>query len=280
MAMDARWREDRGEAIQELEGGEAQRGAAGQVRFRQDVEDLVGAAADEVKPFEGKRRPGAIPNEPLEAFPIGSLDTDAGVEAEPTTVIPIEHVLSVVGLKEAVTAKVAQDPFSDCVLEVLQELGGESGGFVEAEVGFWMGGTRIRVIVDPLKESVHYAQMEMVVRIEAGAEAMKKTDRAHSRGLRSDGTGLPERGLEGSEQDVEDGAGGPGPVVEVGPEAFGHGEHELAHRHVGNDMVHQVGCGLGHALGPARGTGGSALAGKRDPVALHLSCTGYNVGFD
>lgn len=167
VAMDAGWREDRGQAVQELEGGEAQGGAAGQVRFRQDVEDLVGAAGDEVEPFEGKRRPGTIADQPFQAGPVGSFDTDAGVEAEPTTVIPVEHALGIVGLKEAVTAKVAQDPFSDCVLEVLQDLGGESGGFVEAEVGFWMGGTRIRVILDPLEESVHYAQMEMVVGVEA-----------------------------------------------------------------------------------------------------------------
>ena len=58
---------------------------------------------------------------------------------------------------------------------------------------------------------------------------------------------------------MEDGAGGPGPVVEVWPQTLGNGEHELAHRYVGNDVVHQVGRRLGHALGPTRGTGASAL---------------------
>ena len=59
---------------------------------------------------------------------------------------------------------------------------------------------------------------------------------------------------------MEDGAGGAGPVMKEGPEAFGHGEDELAHRYVGNDVVHQVGRRLGHALGPARGTGASGPA--------------------
>jgi len=77
---------------------------------------------------------------------------------------------------------------------------------------------------------------------------------------------------------MEDGAGGAGPVVEEGPEAFGHGEDELAHGYVGKDVVYQVGRGPGHALGVARRTYSAALAGERDPNTLHLSCTGYNGG--
>ena len=65
VAVDAGRREDFGEPVQKLQGREAQGGAAGGVGLGEQVEDLVGAAADEVKPFERKRRPGAIPNEPL-----------------------------------------------------------------------------------------------------------------------------------------------------------------------------------------------------------------------
>ena len=56
---------------------------------------------------------------------------------------------------------------------------------------------------------------------------------------------------EGSEQDMEDGAGGTGSVVEEGSQAFGHGEDELEDGYVGKDVVYQVGRGLGHALGVA-----------------------------
>jgi len=50
--MDAGWGKDRGQAIQELQGGEAQGGAAGGVRLGQDVEDLVGTTVDEMEPVE------------------------------------------------------------------------------------------------------------------------------------------------------------------------------------------------------------------------------------
>ncbi len=41
--------------------------------------------------------------------------------------------------------------------------------------------------------------------------------------------------------------------MEEGAEALGDREDPLADRHVGEDMVHQVGGGLGHALGVAGG---------------------------
>jgi hypothetical protein len=159
---------------------------------------------------------------------------------------------------------VAKDPFSDCVLEVLQEFLGEGSGFVEAEVGFWMGGTRIRVILDPLEEPVHYAQMEMVVRIEAGAEAVEKTHGPHGCGLRGRGAGFFEGSRQGSKQDMKDGAGGSGPVMKVGAQALGNGQNPLAHRHVGKDVIHQVSRRLSHALGVTGRAGPPSPTGKRD----------------
>jgi hypothetical protein len=125
---------------------------------------------------------------------------------------------------------------------------GEGRGFVEAEAGSRAGGVVVVICVrlDSLEESIHDDEMKVKMRIEARAEAMEEADRAHRGRCRCRGTGLPESGLEGSKQDVQDRGCGPGPVMEEGPEALGHGEHKLAHRHVGNDMVHQVGCGLGH----------------------------------
>jgi hypothetical protein len=66
----------------QLEGGEAERGAAVQVGVREEVENLVGAAGDEVEPLEGERGSGAVAEEALEAGPVGGLDADAGIEAE------------------------------------------------------------------------------------------------------------------------------------------------------------------------------------------------------
>jgi hypothetical protein len=114
--MNAGRREDLGEAVQELQGGEAQCGAAGGIGFRQEVENLVGAAINEVETVESEGRPGAIPNEAFQALPVGGLDTNASIQTEPSAVLPSEHVLGLVGLQEAVAPKMAQDPFSDRVL--------------------------------------------------------------------------------------------------------------------------------------------------------------------
>ena len=53
VAVDSGWREDLGQPIQELEGGEAERGTAGQIGPPEEVQDLVKAADDEVEAVEG-----------------------------------------------------------------------------------------------------------------------------------------------------------------------------------------------------------------------------------
>jgi hypothetical protein len=229
VAMDPGRRKDPGQAVQELQSGEAQGGTAGGIGFRQEVEDLVRPATDQVEAVESEGGPGAVSNQPLEALAVGGLDTDTGVEAESTTVIPCEHVLGVVGFQEAVTTGMSENPFADGKLEALQELVGESGGFVEAEAGLRMRRILSRVTLNLLEESVHDAEMIVEVRVQRRTETMEEADRAHRGRCRCGGTGLPEGGLEGSKQDVENRAGGPGPVVEEGPETFGHGEDELAH---------------------------------------------------
>jgi hypothetical protein len=95
---------------------ETQRGAAGQVGPREEVEDLIGAAADEVESVEGKGGPGTIPDETLEAGAVGGLDTDTPIQTEAAAVIPGEHILGLAGLQEAGTDHVAEDPFSHRVL--------------------------------------------------------------------------------------------------------------------------------------------------------------------
>ena len=231
VAMNPGWGKDGGETIQKLEGREAERGAAREIRSREDGEHLVGAATDEVKPLESEGGPGTVADQALEAGSVMALDTDAGVEAKTTAVIPAEHILGFVGFEEAMATKMAEDSFAYRVLEALQELGRESGGFVEAEVVGRVGGIRFRI--DPLKESIDDGQVEVEMGIETGAEAVQEAHSAHGGGSWSRGTGLPQGGMEGPQQDVEDGTGGPRAVVEEGPEAFRHGEHELAHRHVG-----------------------------------------------
>ncbi len=170
-----------GEAVEELDCRETQGCAAGGVRSRQDVENLVRAVADQVEPFEGKGRPGTIPDQPFEPLPVGGLDADAAVQAKATPVIPGEHVQGLVGFQEAVAAKVAQYPFSHRVLEALQETGGEGGGLVETEAGVrvvWVGRYLIRIRTDPLEEAVDDEDVEVEMGVQRRAEAVEETDRA------------------------------------------------------------------------------------------------------
>ncbi|MFH1765896.1 MAG: hypothetical protein ABIF09_17045 [Gemmatimonadota bacterium] len=152
VAVDPGWREDLGEAIQELQGREPEGGTAGGIGGGKDVEDLVGASVDEVEALQGKGGPGTVPDQRFEAGPVGGFDADAGVEAEPAAVIPGEHILGLMGFQEAVTPKMSENPGADGVLEALQELGRESGGFVEAEAGGRSVRLRFLVRINPLKE--------------------------------------------------------------------------------------------------------------------------------
>jgi hypothetical protein len=176
-----------------------------------------------------------------------ALDTDAGVEAKTTAVIPAEHILGFVGFEEAMATKMAEDSFAYRVLEALQELGRESGGFVEAEVVGRVGGIRFRI--DPLKESIDDGQVEVEMGIETGAEPVQETHGPYRGRGRRRGAGFLQGGQQRPEENVKHGAGGPGPVMEVGPQTLGNREHELADRDVGEDVVHHVGGGLGHVAG-------------------------------
>ena len=188
-----------------------------------------------------------LSDQPVQPFPVGGFDTDAGVQAKPAAVIPGEHVLGVVELQEAVAAAMPRDPGADRMLEALQELGGEGRGFVEAEAGLRMRRILSRVTLNLLEEAVHDAEVIVEPSGPVGS-ARSAPNEAFAGAV---GQGLPQGSLEGPEQDGENRAGGPGPMVEKRPKAFGKGEDPLAHRHVGNDVVHQVSRCLGHALGVA-----------------------------
>ena len=206
-------------------------------------------AADQLEALEGERGPGTIPNEAFETSTVQGLDADAGVEAEAAAVIPAEHVFGLVGCQEAVATEVPQHPFSDGVLEAVQELGCETSGLVEADAsGLGLG---VLVRIGPLKDAIHNAKMEMKVGIERRAEAVQKARDPERCGGRSRGRCLSQGGLEGPEKDVQHRGGGPGPVVEVGSQTLGEGEHKLSHRYLWEDMVHHMGGGLGHVAGPA-----------------------------
>jgi hypothetical protein len=118
--MNPGWGKDGGETVEELEGGEAERGAAREIRGREDVEHLVGTSTDEVKAAQGERRPGAVADQALEAGSVMGLDVNAGVEAKTTTVIPGQHIVGFVGLQKTLAPNVAEYPGADGVLEAVE----------------------------------------------------------------------------------------------------------------------------------------------------------------
>ncbi len=120
-----------------------------------------------MEPLESERRPGTVANQALEAGSVMALDTDARVEAKPTTVIPAEHILGFVGFEEAMATKMAKDSFAYRMLEALQELGGEIGSFVEVEA--WSRGFVVPVSIDSLEESIDDGQVKVEMGIETGA---------------------------------------------------------------------------------------------------------------
>ena len=71
-----------------------------------DEEPYYLPVGDEVETVKSEGGPGAIPKEPFQSLAVSGFDTDAGIEAEPATVLPAEHVLGVVGLKQALAPKV------------------------------------------------------------------------------------------------------------------------------------------------------------------------------
>ena len=107
VAVDAGWGEDFGQPVQELEGREPNSSAAGGVRPWEEVKDLVGAVADEVESVESKGPSGTIANQPLEAGPVGGLDADAGVQAEPRRLSTIEDPF---GVRRAHEPKASNPP--------------------------------------------------------------------------------------------------------------------------------------------------------------------------
>lgn len=156
VALEARGREDLGEPVQELESRETKSGAADEVGPREQVENLIGPAADEVEAVESERGPRTIADQPFPAGSVGAFDAHAGVETEPAAVISGKHVLDLAGLREAVAANVAQDPLSHGVLEALKELRRDRRRFVEVETGFWIPTPITR---DVLEEAIDHAEV-------------------------------------------------------------------------------------------------------------------------
>jgi hypothetical protein len=89
--------------------------------------------------------------------------------------------------------------------------------------------------------------------------------------------------LDGIEKDAQSAVEGFAVVLEVVAQPLGQGEHPLAHRQTGQDMLGEVGGGLRHPPGVARGADAAAFAGEGDEKVMAAFVTagaGEPVGQD
>ena len=137
------------------------------------------------------------------------------------------------------------------------------------------------------KHPIDYAHMKVPMCVQAGAEAVNESDRAqvHSRGVcqsRTGATGLQAL-LHHAQEDAQCRIECALVALQVVAQAFGHRQHPLAHRQMGEYVVRQVRCCLGHSARVARGANTTAFAGKGHQVvvpAVVTPCPRKAVGKD
>ncbi len=157
--------------------------------------------------------------------------------------------------------------------EVSGGVGVEPRGMVEGE----------SPLVVACEEAVEDDEVQVEVGVEAGAEAVQEGDGAEGGIGRGVGGGVPQRSPDEPEQDGEDASDQDRIAGEEGAEPFGEGEHPLAHGHVGDHVIAQVGCDFGHAAGGAGGADAAALAAEGEESLLSAGVTaqaGEAVGED
>jgi len=98
-----------------------------------------------------------------------------------------------------------------------------------------------------LENAVDDDDVEMGMLIQRGAESMDEGHCADSRFEVRAGAAGAQASLDGIEQDAQSAVERLAVVLEMIAQTLGHGEHPLAHRQTGQDMIHEVGGGLHHA---------------------------------
>jgi hypothetical protein len=141
-----------------------------------DAGDAAVGAADHGEPFEGERRPGAIPQQVLETLKIARHvaieegDPDTRVDRK-AAVLPGEHVGGGRGVEQTLTPEPADHAAADPFGERGQVCGGERPGGQERRRP--VGAVRARQ-----EDAVGDGRVQMGVAVEPGAEPVEKGDGA------------------------------------------------------------------------------------------------------
>jgi hypothetical protein len=100
MAVHPRRRDERGEALDELERGEGERDMPLRGRLREMVEETLGVIGVALQALERQWASGAVAKEPLQTRPVGGLDPHRGVDREAAPVVPAAHRLGLLRLEQ------------------------------------------------------------------------------------------------------------------------------------------------------------------------------------
>ncbi len=120
------WRvNEQGESLEELEGGERERGAATRCGMGKTIDDAFAsgrAVSGSLEPLEGEGRTGNAPlvrtvaQETFQPSSVAGRDVDRGIAAEPAGALPVEHVIGDVPFEQAVTVEVTEHTMSNGLL--------------------------------------------------------------------------------------------------------------------------------------------------------------------
>jgi len=109
VAVDARWRHQGGDAVEQLQRGEDQRRTGpGRTGLAALVAKVL--AIEFAEPFHGEWRAGAVTQQPLAPRAISGLDAYRGVDGEATVVFPMRHRPRVIARQQAAAHEDAQQP--------------------------------------------------------------------------------------------------------------------------------------------------------------------------
>jgi len=166
MPMLARRRDQRGDALDELQGREVELGTSVGTRLWQVVDQPVPIQL--LDPLRGERRSGTITQQPLEPAPVMRFDARGCIQGESAAVLPLFPVPAILLVQYPAPHEGPQDAAADLGLYRLGILRIQLLDREEAYLVLRIG----------LEHAVDDAAMEVSMQVERGAETVNEGHRA------------------------------------------------------------------------------------------------------
>jgi hypothetical protein len=168
VAVNAWWRDESGQAIEQLEWGQALRGTAAGAWFRGVVDEVLGI--EFAQPIQSEGRPGAIAQQALTPGTVSGLDAHRAVHGEATAVFPLRHRLRIIARQQPTAHENAQQPPAHLRLHLGNGVGVDPGRDMEDDPARGSG----------VEHTVDDDAVKVQMRIECRAEAVDEGDGAEA----------------------------------------------------------------------------------------------------